>query len=223
LTVLLKTENLVFCFDLDDTLYKEIDFLKSAYKEIAQQVANNSWQLTYQEMLGAYYKRRNPFAELVEKKIAKNISMKTLLSIYRNHFPEIELTDEASAFLKKIKFKGFKTALITDGRSITQRNKLRALGLEKYFDLEVISEEVGSEKPGVKNFKMVEDSLGKARYIYIADNYEKDFVTPNKLGWITIALRNNGQNIHNFDEKLLDSSYLPGYQISSWNEIKIEK
>ena len=25
----------VICFDLDDTLYKEIDYLKSAYREIA--------------------------------------------------------------------------------------------------------------------------------------------------------------------------------------------
>ena len=27
--------NKVFVFDLDDTLYKEIDFLRSAYREIA--------------------------------------------------------------------------------------------------------------------------------------------------------------------------------------------
>ena len=26
----------VVCFDLDDTLYKEIDFLESAYKDIAE-------------------------------------------------------------------------------------------------------------------------------------------------------------------------------------------
>lgn len=29
----------VICFDLDDTLYKEIDYLKSAYREIAEYAA----------------------------------------------------------------------------------------------------------------------------------------------------------------------------------------
>ena len=32
--------NKVVVFDLDDTLYKEIDFLKSAYKEIATSIGN---------------------------------------------------------------------------------------------------------------------------------------------------------------------------------------
>ena len=31
-------KNKIFVFDLDDTLYKEIDFLHSAYREIAQWV-----------------------------------------------------------------------------------------------------------------------------------------------------------------------------------------
>ena len=30
----------VVCLDLDDTLYKEIDFLKSAYRHIASLVSN---------------------------------------------------------------------------------------------------------------------------------------------------------------------------------------
>ena len=30
----------VVCFDLDDTLYKEIDYLKSAYREIASYAAD---------------------------------------------------------------------------------------------------------------------------------------------------------------------------------------
>jgi putative hydrolase of the HAD superfamily len=55
-------------------------------------------------------------------------------------------------------------------------------------------------------------------YVYIADNTQKDFVTPNKLGWTTICLLDNGHNIHkqNFE---LSKEYLPQFRINSFEEI----
>ena len=58
----------------------------------------------------------------------------------------------------------------------------------------------------------------KYKYYYIGDNTKKDFIAPNKLGWETICLRDNGLNIHqqNFN---LDSSFLPKYMINNLAEI----
>ena len=39
--MILETNNVVV-FDLDDTLYKEIDFLKSAFHDISEIIATNS-------------------------------------------------------------------------------------------------------------------------------------------------------------------------------------
>ena len=63
--------------------------------------------------------------------------------------------------------------------------------------------------------KLMPDSGG---FIYIGDNTKKDFIAPNKLGWETICLRDNGLNIHqqNFN---LDSSFLPKYMINNLAEI----
>jgi putative hydrolase of the HAD superfamily len=57
-------------------------------------------------------------------------------------------------------------------------------------------------------------------YIYIADNPNKDFVTPNKLGWSSICVLDRGQNIHvqNFD---LPKDFLPQFFINSFQEIKL--
>ena len=47
--------------------------------------------------------------------------------------------------------KNIRLGIISDGRSRTQRNKLRALGLDWIEDV-VISEEFGSEKPCEANY-----------------------------------------------------------------------
>src|SRR5690606_20317114 len=108
-----------------------------------------------------------------------------LLEIYRNHVPQIDLSEDTKEILLKIKETGYKLGLITDGRSITQRNKLKALEIEELFDKIIISEEFGSTKPDERNFKaFLMDEIDE--YFYVADNPKKDFIVPNKLGWTSI-------------------------------------
>jgi putative hydrolase of the HAD superfamily len=93
---------------------------------------------------------------------------------------------------------GNKVALITDGRSKTQRNKVEALGLQQYLSAEdvIVSEELGSEKPDVRNYNALVRKYPSDTFVYVADNTRKDFVTPNTLGWSTIGLLDDGRNIH---------------------------
>jgi putative hydrolase of the HAD superfamily len=65
---------------------------------------------------------------------------------------------------------------------------------------------------------MVMSNVSSKEYVYIADNTQKDFITPNKLGWTTICLLDKGQNIHkqNFE---LSNEYLPKFTINSFEEI----
>ena len=48
-------------FDLDDTLYAEVDFLKSAYFEIANILDTTNSELLYQRMLALYCEGKNVF------------------------------------------------------------------------------------------------------------------------------------------------------------------
>ncbi len=146
------------------------------------------------------------------------ITLQMVLDIYRNHSPTIQLYKDAKVFLEKLLSQEIEMSLITDGRSITQRNKLRALGIESFFKNIIISEEVNSEKPSEYNFRMVMNNKLAENYIYIADNPKKDFITPNKLGWTSICLLDKGQNVHkqNFN---IPSEYLPLFSISSFEEI----
>lgn len=212
----------VICFDLDDTLYKEIDYLKSAYKEIvlfAMSKVNSkkySIELLYSEMLKTYLSGLNAF-EFLNCKLNLNLPMVEYLNVYRNHKPHISLSKETLDTLSFLQNYKWEIGLITDGRIVQQQNKIDALGLRRYVKKEdiIISEEFGYEKPSVENYLYFEKSYPKADiYIYVGDNLNKDFLTPNALGWITICIKDNGLNIHkqNFH---VPNKYLPHKIVSS--------
>lgn len=208
--------NYVFVFDLDDTLYKEIDFLKSAYRYIASIVDKNNSNYLYQRMLDDYYEGKNVFQLLAQS--YNQFSIDSLLDLYRNHYPEISLDNEIYTTLNFLKGKG-KTGLITDGRSITQRNKISALGLGNFFDKIIISEEVGYSKPDIRMFQQFHVD-NDSKCFYIANDTSKDFLAPNQLGWDTVCLLDNDNiNIRKQDFNL-NKDYLPKIKIINFSELK---
>ena len=220
----------VVCFDLDDTLSKEIRYLKSAYKEIAGYAARHckgcSDPVTilevkaYKEMLAAYHEGKNAFDRLNEF-LGLSLPVKDYLVIYRNHKPSLELIPEVSDVLSDLKTSGCVLGLISDGRSVQQRNKFNALGLDQWIAPEdiVISEEFGSEKPSLTNYEYFMKRYPDAEYTYVGDNPKKDFMAPNQLGWNTVCLLDDSENIHkqNFDS--LGEEYQPKVKIDALTEL----
>jgi len=216
-------QNSVVVFDLDDTLYKEIDFLKSAYREIASIILKNTSKASNLEsinndLLSLYIQKKDAFLEIIEIYKPKNLVKEDLISIYRNHYPNITLSVDNENVLKCLKKEGCKLGLITDGRSFQQRNKIKALNIEKYFEYILISEEFGSQKPNPLNFLYFEELFHESSFLYVADNTNKDFLSPKMLGWVTICLLDNGENIHKqkFD---ISEKYLPDFLIKNLEEI----
>ena len=76
-----------FVFDLDDTLYQEIEYLKSAYYAIACEISPDIAGTLYDEMIKIYLSGDNCFQFILEKYPAKNLSIEKLLNLYRNHYP----------------------------------------------------------------------------------------------------------------------------------------
>lgn len=209
----MKTKTIIF--DLDDTLINEIEYLKSAFLEIANDVDDENKNL-YQTMISWYQNKENVFQNLI--KIYPKTSIENLKNSYRNHYPNFNSNSKNRELLIELKQNGYKLGLITDGFSITQCNKIKSLGIENLFDLIIISEEFGTEKPNENNFKVFHQ-FQTDDYYYIGDNTKKDFITPNKLGWTSICLLDNGENIHkqNFDLELI---YLPQIKVDNLEDIK---
>ncbi|MEF9923259.1 MAG: HAD family hydrolase [Muribaculaceae bacterium] len=211
-------QNSVIIFDLDDTLYKEIDFVDSAFKHIDKFLANEyKVYNTYEVMIHAQHKGKNPFDAI----LCDKFTIDELLKLYRFHMPNIRLSDVTIDVLSRLHSEGYTLGLITDGRSISQRNKIEALHLSKYFDNEniIISEVFGSEKTDIRNYQYFTTKFPRAKHFYyIGDNPTKDFINANLLGWTTICLRDNGTNIHRQDIEI-DDKYKPKIIINDLTDL----
>tara|TARA_R110002049_G_scaffold175107_1_gene342414 strand:- start:6678 stop:7334 length:657 start_codon:yes stop_codon:yes gene_type:complete len=212
-------KNTCIVFDLDDTLYNEIDFLISAYTEIAKQLSPNDWELLFINMFSRYRQKLDVFCFLSETyAIPKN----QLIEIYRTHAPQISPKQNVLSVFEKIKEKNGNIAIITDGKSVTQHQKIKALNIQKFVDFIIVSEETGFEKPHKNNFQLVENKFKNGNYYYIADNFKKDFIAPNKLGWVTIGLIDNGLNIHSDAYQYLNHESCPKKLIFSFKKLNIK-
>jgi putative hydrolase of the HAD superfamily len=208
----------VIVFDLDDTLYNEIAFLRSAYKEIARQLAPSNWLPLYGQLFARYRNNENVFHYLEEN---FDTTSDTLIKQYRNHVPDIDLFAGVTDLFNEIEQLGGKMALVTDGRSVTQRNKIQSLGIGNRLAKIVISEEIGSEKPSLTNFQTIEAFFNSTHYVYIGDNLKKDFIAPNQLGWSTLCKLDQGLNIHSNAHRFTDQCNLPRAFFDDYRDLQV--
>ena len=187
-------------FDLDDTLYPEREFVHSGFTAVAQHLADlgiidaESFFTTATSLFVAGA-RGNIFDLALERLavVFPAARVGELVRVYRGHQPRIRPFTGSPKLLKLLKEKGVILALISDGPWHTQQNKLRALGLEAYFDHLVFTGAHGEDwgKPSPRAFQEVMGVSGvpATACVYVADNPGKDFVGPNRLRWHTIQLR----------------------------------
>lgn len=209
-------------FDLDDTLYKEIDFVKSAHNHIAH-ILSKKYEQYHNDILTILNKNTNQFNLLCDflKSIGGDEDISWMLNEYRYHTPILTLDPIIESCIIKLYNSNIPMGIITDGRIISQSNKIKALGLNKYITKKniIISEEIGHDKHSNNGYKIIMSSNPYCdKFFYVGDNLSKDFYWPNQLGWITICIRDNGQNIHpqNFN---IDNEYLPQHIIHNFSEI----
>ena len=166
--------------------------------------------------------KSNPKTESVETFISEShlpLRLEEMIKMYREHRPHISLEEETRGILDILQ-KESVLGIITDGRSLTQRNKIEALGLYAYIPEKniCISEETGYPKPSSEPFVSFMQAYPDSDYYYIGDNPSKDFVAPNQLGWNTICLLDDGRNIHHQDS-VVAKAYQARYEVKSLSEV----
>lgn len=130
-------------FDLDGTLYDEMDFIVQVYKPISEIMAKlcNSpaerifiWMLQRWLEMGSSYNRI--FSDVLSNHGIRGDAAETIiaecLSVFRGYKPELHLPFRVSAILDRIKER-FGCFLISDGSANLQMKKFKALGLERWI------------------------------------------------------------------------------------------
>jgi putative hydrolase of the HAD superfamily len=215
--------NTVFVFDLDDTLYSERSFeesgIRSAYQWVLDK-ANTDYSENFQMHL---LENKSKWVDFICSEFGRVnfVNKESILHHYHSHIPEIFLYKDSEVLLSEIRKKNGMIAVVTDGKSITQRNKLRALGIADFIDQVYISEEVGFSKPSTHSFLLIQEEFPDRNFIYFGDNPKKDFVAPNELGWKTYGRRWAAHNVHQYALEALPQINLPNQWFSTFEEIAV--
>jgi putative hydrolase of the HAD superfamily len=194
---------MLYVFDLDDTLYLERDFVYSGYRAVdqflhSQDFSTNFFEFAWQHFLAQ--DSHNIISRFINEMIGeipdKVLFEKRLIEIYRNHQPVISLCSDAIEFLNK--YKPESLALITDGYSQTQWNKIDALGIRTKIGKIVVTDDWGKEfwKPHHQAFHFVSQEYLSKDCVYIGDNPEKDFQAPQELNWSTSIRIRRSDSLH---------------------------
>lgn len=183
-------------FDLDDTLYNEIQYVRSGFEAVGEYLENSN----VADELWEYFKEKKPAIDTYLKKIDQLDKKQDCIRIYREHKPKLYLNNGVLDILKELRNKNIKIGIITDGRPIGQRNKIDALGLTQLVDDIIITDELGGEqfrKPCDIAFRIIQRrwKIPFENLIYIGDNIDKDFQAPRQLG-MQWALINNVDSLY---------------------------
>ena len=209
----------VVVFDLDDTLYDEIDYCKSGFRAVSEFLSNLTKTIPAKSIFEILWKefnqgnRTGTFNATLEK-IEMPYDDKLiaeLVNVYRTHIPQITLPQDSRDVLEQL-YKKYILAMLTDGFLPAQKLKVQALGIENFFKYIVYTEELGREswKPSPTGFEKILHTLKikPENSVYIADNEKKDFIAPNKMGFLTIrVIRPASLHNYNCPETCADAQY----------------
>lgn len=205
-------------FDLDDTLFTERDFVDSSYREIVRRLAA-AYGTDYHEALRVMTGAPDAFDALrlwlKSRGLTENIAW--MVEVYRTHMPDISLPESTIDALVKLRGEGCLMRVMTEGRELTQTNKITALGLDSLMTHPPLIFEPRERGGAGKNFEIAAADMHADRYVSVGDNPAKDFARPLELGWLTVAVADRGRNIHPQDFSKIrphhivaDISELPG-------------
>lgn len=197
----MKLNNWAIVFDLDDTLISELEYQRSGIAAVEAELGS-LYGVTFDGRIQGALEEgvQDIWAWACQQLGLPSEIKKSLLWIYRLHAPKIQLANGIENLLSELLSYEANLAILSDGRSITQRLKLRAIGLEALPLF--ISEDCQSTKPDIDRFISIETKWPQCKYVYIADNPAKDFVAPRSRNWLTIGARWITPRIHHCSHQI---------------------
>jgi len=199
-------------FDLDDTLYDQLEPFKKAVQKnfffpssqiedlylFSRSFSDEVFDLTHtgkMQLEAMYiYRMQNACAQF-----GMDLTVKQALQFQEDYAyfqGKIELFEDAKELLDYCKQQGMTTGLITNGPTWHQWAKIQQLGLTRWISEKniFISSTVGISKPDVRLFEHVERSmdLDKKDTYYVGDSYENDVIGAKSAGWKAIWHNHRG-------------------------------
>lgn len=220
-------------FDLDDTLYNQIQPFKRAVEQFNL--------LPLKQLEALYLAFRYQADELFEASVKGTLSMKdmhtyrmraafrdmgmditnemayAIQEAYAYQQGHLELTTGSKELFAYCQEKGIAVGLITNGPHLHQMKKIQNLNLHRFIPehLMLISGQVGMTKPDTGIFRLMEKrlNLNPEDICYLGDSYENDVIGAKAAGWKAIWFNHRGRSV-------TDHSYTPDYTVTDFKAVQ---
>ena len=229
-------------FDLDDTiwnfsansgvslrkLYEISPILRKLFKDIEEFIdiyhVNNSlmWDLYAKGEVSTHQLKVERWRRTLATKTFEVLTAvceeldKTYLEILaqgEEKFPGVE------EMLQRLS-KKYILAVLSNGFSKTQYQKLHYSGLEKYITRTIVSEEIGINKPSKQLFYYAIAETGAvAPYLMVGDNGETDVFGAMRAGWHAIWYNPQGKEFPISDQKMKEMGVNPELLVADVRDI----
>ena len=200
-------------FDLDNTLY---DYegpngkaLKAVFDILSKKIniSFTKFKILYKiskveihRELGGLASSHNRvlYLQRLIEKTHNTINPSIILKLYSAYWDTLlrnmRLRVGALETLKRLKKKGLKIAIVSDLTTHIQLRKIHKLGITKYVDVLVTSEEAGSEKPHAIMFLLTLNKLDISPHeaIFVGDNPINDIEGANAVKMDTVLIKKGG-------------------------------
>lgn len=215
---------MVIFFDVDDTLYNQIEpFSRAFYKNFS-----NIHSIDIEKLFLASRKYSDEVFHKTEKmemslremhvyRISKAfeefghyILPESALAFqidYERYQDEISISPDMKETLEFLITNGIKIGIITNGPEEHQKKKINTLGLKRWVSDEniTVSGEVGFAKPEREIFQLAKErmKIQEDRIYYVGDSFENDVMGALNAGWTPIWINKRKREISNIPNNLI--------------------
>ena len=187
-------------FDLDDTLYSKNEvFFKTFCQFATPTIDAESLYLTYQKRSDEAFEKfssgeitlsqshlnrvYNTFKDVGIELTSEKIQ--AFIKAYKDNLNSITLSKEWIEVFQQCNKESYQIAILTNGPTDHQKDKLYQLNLSKWIPEEFwfISESIQAKKPSIQAFHHVESNISADEYFMIGDDIHTDIKGAIQANW----------------------------------------
>ena len=187
-------------FDLDDTLYSKSEvFFKTFCQFAIPNIDAESLYLTYQKRSDEAFEKFSAGEITLSQSHQERVSntfkdvgielssekIQAFIKAYQDTLNAITLSEEWIEVFQQCNKESYQIAILTNGPTNHQKNKLYQLNLSKWIpeDFWFISESIQAKKPSIQAFHHVESRISADEYFMIGDDIQTDITGAIQANW----------------------------------------
>ena len=187
-------------FYLDDTLYSKSEvFFKTFCQFATPSIDAESLYLTYQKRSDEAFEKFSAgeitLSQSHQKRVSntfKDVGIKlssekiqAFIKAYQDTLNAITLSEEWIEVFQQCNKESYQMAILTNGPTNHQKNKLYQLNLSKWIPeyFWFISESIQAKKPSIQAFHHVESRISADEYFMIGDDIKTDITGAIQANW----------------------------------------